>query len=97
MCNQAGIVGMPSETQMLLSNALLRKGQVELAQIWGVSSSETSRKLKSETGIKLEQFADALDAVGARIVFDDEYVVVPLDEFQAIETLARKALNDTKR
>ncbi len=87
---------MPSETELVLSNALLRQGQAKLAQIWGISSSEVSRKLKSETGIKLDQMADALDEVGARIVFDDEYTVVPTDEYQAIEILARKALSKTK-
>ncbi len=87
---------MPSETEMMLSNMLLRQGQAKLAQVWGISSSEVSRKLKSETGIKLDQMADALDAVGARIVFADEHTIVPTDEYEAIETLARKALSKTK-
>ena len=93
MNNLIGINTMPSETLMILNTALLRKGQAELAKVWKVGSSEVSRKLKSETGIKLDQMADALEAVGARIVFDEEYAVVPMDEYLAIKTLARKELN----
>lgn len=80
-------------TERILSNALLKKGQTALAEIWDVSASETSRKLNGETGIKLSQLAAALDAVGAKIVFEDEHIVVPREEYYAIHTLARKALS----
>lgn len=92
--NSTRLRNMPSETEMILNTALLKHGQAKLAEAIGVGSSEISRKLKNEAGLTFKQFADAIDFVGAKIIFEDDDIVIPVDEFKALKTLACKALRE---
>ena len=82
-----------SDTEHLLTTALLRKGRLALGDAWGVNTSTVGKRLKGELGLKLSDFCDALDALGIQIIDpDDGKVLVDSDELVALRTLARKAL-----
>lgn len=84
---------MSTETESRLIAALLKHGNISLAQEMGISSAEISRKINSENGFTLRQLAKALDFVGAQVIPGDEnIVVVKRDEWLALRTLARKSL-----
>lgn len=84
---------MPSKMHLKLTMMLLRHGQGKLSEVWGIGTSEVSRKLNGETGIKLDQLADALEAIGADLVMGDESIVIPREEYEALKTLAKKGLS----
>lgn len=79
------------EMKSNLIAALLRHGQAELGKHLQLSDSETSKKINGESGWKLEQLADALDFVGARIIRGDEdLVLISREELNAYRIFARK-------
>lgn len=84
---------MSNDTKSRLIAALLKHGQVKLAEELGISTPEVSRKINGDNGWTLAQFAKALDFVGARIIPGDETIIVMRrDEVTALRTLAKKAL-----
>ena len=81
------------ETKSHLIAALLRHGQVKLAEHLDISTPEVSRKINGDNGWTLEQLAKALDFVGAQVIpGDDSIVVMRKDEVIALRTLARISL-----
>jgi hypothetical protein len=84
---------MHNEAKFKITTALLKHGQVKLAEHLDISASEVSRKINGEAGWTLDQLAKALTYVGAQIVPDNEKVVmVPKAEWEAMRTLAKKSL-----
>ena len=83
---------MGEETKFKLTTALLKHGQVKLAEHLGISSTELSKKINGENGWKLEQIAAALDFVDVHLITEGDLVLVSKDELEALRTLARKSL-----
>lgn len=76
-----------------MTTALLKHGQVRLAEHLDISATELSKKINGENGWRLEQIAKALDFVGAQVVpGDEDIVIVKRGEWLALRTLARKSL-----
>ena len=81
------------DTKQRLTTALLRLGQVRLAEIWDVDTSEVGRRLNGQRNISLDDFVKAIDELGMELVTPDQNAVtVPKDEWIALRTLARKSL-----
>lgn len=74
-----------------LITALLRHGQIKLAELWNCSSPEVSKRLNGERNVPLDDFAAALDAVGVQMVTDDR-VVIDREEYDSLRDLARRYL-----
>lgn len=83
---------MSNQTKFSITTALLRHGQVRLAECLDISASEVSRKINGEAGWSLDQLAKAFDFVGAKVLTDGDAVVVSKAEWEALRTLARKSL-----
>lgn len=84
-----------SDTLQKLTTALLREGQGELASIWGVDQTTVGRKTNNQLGIKLSEFAEAMDFLLIQVITPDENVeLIDRDELQALRTLAKKGLTD---
>lgn len=83
---------MSNETKFRITTALLKRGQVQLAEHLDISASEVSRKINGDAGWTLDQLAKALDFVGAKVVPDGDMVMLPKAEFDALRTLAKKSL-----
>jgi len=83
---------MDYKNQTLIS-ALIKYGNPKLADLWGVSEAEASRRLSGERNIPLKDFIDALDAIGARIVTDPDVRCIHKDEIQALNLLAQRYLD----
>lgn len=82
-----------SNTKQRLTTALLRYGQVKLAEIWDVDTSEVGRRLNGQRNVSLDDFCKALDGLGMELITPDQNAVpVPKDEWIALRTLARKSL-----
>jgi len=82
-----------SATKQRLTTTLLRFGQVKLAEIWDVDTSEVGRRLNGQRNISLDDFCKALDELGMGLTTPDQNLVcVPKDEFEALRVLSRKAL-----
>lgn len=71
---------------------LLSKGQGELERLWGKDASVVSRRINNESGMTLREIAVVLEALGAQVV-TGESVVVTKDYLDALEVLARRALD----
>ena len=76
-----------------LQGILLSRKQTELAEVLGLSSSELSRKINSEHGWKLNELEQALDWVGVTIASNEHSVIIDKDEYEALQTFAKKWLN----
>jgi len=70
---------------------LLSKGQQHLADVWGVTVQEASRRINGERGMKIEEFAAALESLGVQFV-TAESVVLSRSKYQALRELAKEAL-----
>ena len=82
-----------SDIRQRLTTALLRLGQQRLAEIWKCDASEAGRRLNGQRNIPFDDFAAALDALGIDLATPDQNaVIVPKDEWNALRTLARKSL-----
>lgn len=81
-----------AETKQQLITALLKEGQVRLAEIWNCSSQEASRRINDDRGIKLSELAKAFDELGVQLVVDNSVCVVAKDEIRAINLLANRYL-----
>lgn len=78
-----------SDTKQRLTTALLRLGQVKLAEIWDVDASEVGRRLNGQRNISLTDFCKAIDALGIELVTPDQNVVsVPREKLNALKVLA---------
>jgi hypothetical protein len=83
-----------SDIRQRLTTALLRLGQQRLAEIWKCDASEAGRRLNGQRNIPFDDFATALDALGIDLATPDQNaVIVPKDEWNALRTLARKSLD----
>jgi hypothetical protein len=84
-----------SDIRQRLTTALLRLGQQRLAEIWKCDTSEAGRRLNGQRNIPFDDFAAALDALGIDLATPDQNaVIVPKDEWNALRTLARKSLDN---
>jgi hypothetical protein len=84
-----------SDIRQRLTTALLRLGQQRLAEIWKCDASEAGRRLNGQRNIPFDDFAAALDALGIDLATPDQNaVIVPKDEWNALRTLARKSLDN---
>ena len=72
---------------------LLIHGQAKLAQALGLSQSELSRKISGDNGWKLTDLEKALDFVGVTIASNEHSVIIDKDEYEALQTFAKKWLN----
>lgn len=83
-----------SDIKQRLTTALLREGQEKLANFWKVDQTTVGRRLNDNSGMKLSEFADALDFLGIKILTPDEQLeTIPTDELHALRTLAKKGLD----
>ena len=81
-----------NDTKQRLTTALLRLGQVKLAEIWDVDASEVGRRLNGQRNISLADFCCAIDALGIELVTPDQGTVpVTREELNALRVLARKS------
>ena len=80
-----------------LQAILLSRPQTKLAVALGLSESELSRKINSENGWKLVDLEKAFDFVGVTITSTEHSVVVDKDEYQALQTFAKKWLTREDR
>jgi hypothetical protein len=72
-----------------LITALLKHGQIKLAELWKCSSPEVSKRLSGERNVPIDDFSAALDAVGVQLV-TDERVVIEREEYDSLRDLARR-------
>lgn len=72
--------------------ALFGLGAQKLAELWGCSQTEVSRRINGERNVPIEDLAAALDAAGAQIIPPHEdAVVVPRRQYEAVRILARES------
>lgn len=82
-----------SDTRHTLTTALLRLGQVHLAQIWDVDASEAGRRLNGQRNIPFDDFCAALDALGIQVITPDQHKeLIDAAELHALRVLAKKSL-----
>ena len=76
-----------------LTPILLINGQAKLSEALGLSQSELSRKINGENGWKLDDLERAFDWVGVTIASNEHSVIIDKDEYEALQTFAKKWLN----
>ena len=74
--------------------ALLTNGQQALAELLDISQAEMSRKISGEHGFTIDQFATALEFVGAAVVSrGDEKILIDREELKSLNLLAKRYLD----
>lgn len=87
-------MSMSMEMKFQLTTALLKHGQVRLAEHLGISSTELSKKINGENGWKTDQFAAALEFVGQQLFDPETETKISNEELAALRTLAKKSLEN---
>jgi len=82
-----------SQTKQHLTTALLRLGASKLGKVWDCSPQEVSRRINGDRNISLDDFANALDFLGIKLVDDADVAVIPKDEIRALNLLANRYLD----
>lgn len=82
-----------NEIHRAINAAMLNYGQDELAEVWDCDRTTANRRINGEPGIKLEDFAKALEAMGIQLVMPHQgMVAVRQDWLEALKVLAHESL-----
>lgn len=78
-------------TEQRITRQLLKVGPEQLAKLWNCSTAEASRRLDNDRGVRLSDWAKALDAAGIQVLAPDE-TPVPTERYRALLLLSRERM-----